>query len=53
MGALKKNPGPLTVLIDSQSSLESITRVLKKEKREVSISQNGEEITIEIGPLAN
>ncbi|MDR1870952.1 MAG: sulfurtransferase TusA family protein [Deltaproteobacteria bacterium] len=52
MSALKKEKGPITVLINSESAFESISRTLKSQKRTVAISRNGDEITLEIGPLS-
>ncbi|MDR1083314.1 MAG: sulfurtransferase TusA family protein [Deltaproteobacteria bacterium] len=50
MEAMKKDPGPLTVLVDSESAVESIARNLKREKRTLDISRSGSDVTLNIGP---
>ncbi|MDR2142264.1 MAG: sulfurtransferase TusA family protein [Deltaproteobacteria bacterium] len=48
--ALKKEKGQLTIVVDSESALESIERALRREKRAVQVTRSGEEVSIAIGP---
>jgi hypothetical protein len=50
MEALKKDKshGPMTILVDSESALESVLRVLNKEKRRTEVSRSGDETTVKV-----
>jgi TusA-related sulfurtransferase len=48
--AMKNDPGPLTVLVSSQSAVDSITRTVPREKRTLEVCRtDGDDITLKIG----
>ncbi|MDR0548174.1 MAG: sulfurtransferase TusA family protein [Deltaproteobacteria bacterium] len=48
--ALAKDSGPVVIIVDSESAVESVLRVLAREKREVAVTRSGQETTITAGP---
>jgi hypothetical protein len=46
--AMKKNVGPLTVIVDTESATESIERAVKREKRVYLIVRTGSVATFQI-----
>lgn len=48
--ALSKNSGPVTVLVDSESSVESVQRSAKKFKRTLEIVRDDQSVSLNFGP---
>ncbi|MDR0354733.1 MAG: sulfurtransferase TusA family protein [Deltaproteobacteria bacterium] len=50
MKALADETGPITAIVDSESSAESLSSHLTKNKRVFSVTRNGRETTFQIEP---
>ncbi|MDR2444126.1 MAG: sulfurtransferase TusA family protein [Deltaproteobacteria bacterium] len=48
--ALAEEPGPVTIIVDTQSAVESLKRLLSREKRTVEIIETMETTVFRIGP---